>query len=273
MPNRITHKTRQRGAALITVLWIALFLSVLIATTLSTVRTEIRIAAAHIRLFEARQATDAAITLAAYRLATQHNATNTASSNTTVMIGDKRVSVTSFDEAYKLDINTATPEALGNGLQRYGYDAKAAAALADNILDWRDADNLKRINGAEANDYAAKRSPFRPQNRPFVDMQELRQVLDINQDTVDCLLKDVTIFGRANAPFQEQTKLNADGETPSTRLATQAVRSAVGKRYTLTAEVLEGGVKATGRQAILITARTDAPFQVVAKLPLQEPSC
>lgn len=79
------------------------------------------------------------------------------------------------DESKKMNINTA-PDALirdrilkllSGGL----YDE--ADGLADAILDWRDADDLVRINGAEENFYVTAGLTYKPANGPFKVLTEL----------------------------------------------------------------------------------------------------
>ena len=58
------------------------------------------------------------------------------------------------DESARIDINAAPTPLLKGLLQNVGgLDADAAQHVVDAILDWRDADDLKRPNGAEAPDY------------------------------------------------------------------------------------------------------------------------
>jgi len=59
---------------------------------------------------------------------------------------------------------------------------REAVALAQAILDWRDADNDPRPVGAEARFYA-RQGLMEPGNRPFVHIVELRRVIGID-DTI-----------------------------------------------------------------------------------------
>ena len=52
-----------------------------------------------------------------------------------------------------------------------------ADQLADAILDWRDENDLVRLNGAEDADYASAGLPYGAGDRPFRSLEELRQVL------------------------------------------------------------------------------------------------
>ncbi|MFP4496061.1 MAG: general secretion pathway protein GspK [Halochromatium sp.] len=52
-----------------------------------------------------------------------------------------------------------------------------ADRLADAILDWRDENDLARLNGAEDADYASAGLPYGAGDGPFRSLEELRQVL------------------------------------------------------------------------------------------------
>ena len=56
-------------------------------------------------------------------------------------------------------------------------DEPSAARLVDAIGDWKDADDLRRPNGAEAADYQAAGSPYLPANALFETVPELQRVL------------------------------------------------------------------------------------------------
>ena len=56
-----------------------------------------------------------------------------------------------------------------------GARANQADALADTLLDYTDADSLKRLNGAESFEYSAAGMPP-PRNQPLADAKELWQV-------------------------------------------------------------------------------------------------
>src|SRR3546814_16801372 len=57
-----------------------------------------------------------------------------------------------------------------------GADEAKADRVAAAITDWRDADDLRRPQGAEWQDHAAAGSRYRPRNGPFVALGELRAV-------------------------------------------------------------------------------------------------
>lgn len=74
-----------------------------------------------------------------------------------------------------IDLNTADDSLLGRLFVALGDPPALADSLVDAILDWRDADDLPRSNGAESAWYLAqRRTP--PRNAPFADVRELGRV-------------------------------------------------------------------------------------------------
>lgn len=64
----------------------------------------------------------------------------------------------------------------------YGIDPDAASALTDTLLDYRDADDLKRLNGAEKDDYRyAGLDEKQIRNHDLLSPQELSRVLHWNE--------------------------------------------------------------------------------------------
>ncbi len=79
-------------------------------------------------------------------------------------IGVKMPSVTAVyrfrlvDEGGKININRVDEQTLRRILTNLGFEPSARDVLIDAIMDWRDADDLHRANGAE-NDYYLALSP------------------------------------------------------------------------------------------------------------------
>lgn len=98
----------------------------------------------------------------------------------TVSLPQGGVKIKIFDESGKFDINAVQESTLNALLSQLIEDADKAHALADAILDWRDVDALKRLNGAEADDYKAAGKHYAPRNLPFQALDELQMVLGMN---------------------------------------------------------------------------------------------
>lgn len=86
-----------------------------------------------------------------------------------------RFSYTIIDEDGKLNINTASMEQLRYLITNFGIDIDITEAdtIVDSILDWRDTDNLHRLNGAEEDYYQSLQRPYSCKDGPFEIIEEL----------------------------------------------------------------------------------------------------
>jgi general secretion pathway protein K len=66
----------------------------------------------------------------------------------------------------------------------------------ETIQDWRDADDLKRPNGAEKEEYAAAGLKHVPGNRDFMAVTELSSVLGITEAYYQKLAPHLTVYSR-----------------------------------------------------------------------------
>lgn len=105
-----------------------------------------------------------------------------------------RVRLVVLDESGKIDLNAASEQTLRLLLGKVVDNPDMAAALADKIMDWRDSDNLKRLNGAEDKDYQAAGKAYLPQNKNFQALEELQMVLGITPALYKQLEPLLTIY-------------------------------------------------------------------------------
>jgi general secretion pathway protein K len=101
------------------------------------------------------------------------------------------------DESGKIDINTAADALLRGLLLSVGLTDEEAAKMLDAILDWRDADSLKRVNGAEENEYRAAGLTYKPANAPFQAIEELQLVLGMRPQIYSRLAPLITVYSRS----------------------------------------------------------------------------
>lgn len=80
------------------------------------------------------------------------------------------------DESGRLGLNTMGADRLARLLQGLGVEAGERAVIVDSLQDWRDADELHRLHGAESDTYLALPVPYRSRNAPIQDAAELLQV-------------------------------------------------------------------------------------------------
>lgn len=88
--------------------------------------------------------------------------------------GDYAVRIT--DESGKIDINTLTDTSgiiLKTLLIQMGVQDENADTIVDSILDWKDADDLVRLHGAESDYYQSLPNPYKAKNANFDTLEEL----------------------------------------------------------------------------------------------------
>lgn len=99
-----------------------------------------------------------------------------------ISVEDVKLWVKVDNESTKPNINKAPDVNIRQEIQKSLGENRGEEAdeIADAILDWRDADDLVRTNGAEADYYAGKDLPYRPANGPFKVLTELLLVRGIS---------------------------------------------------------------------------------------------
>jgi len=86
------------------------------------------------------------------------------------------------DESGKLPLNTMDEATLNRMLEEsFDFDFGTARELSSMLLDWIDADDSRRLNGAESEDYLRRNPPYRTANGPLQSLEELR-LLEIWED-------------------------------------------------------------------------------------------
>jgi len=228
----MTPLRRQRGIALILVLWLTILLTAIGASFAFGMRHEALSARNAVEVAQVRAAADGAIERTVFELTRPRlpDAWQADGSTHTYTDGAIALSAVATDESAKIDLNTA-PDALITGLLITvgGADADTAAHLLDALADWRDADDLKRPNGAEAPDYQAAGLKYTPSNAPFETVGEAARVLGMTPAIFARIAPSLTVFSRArgvNPATASRDVLmsmpNATGEAVDTFLAARA---------------------------------------------------
>jgi len=119
-----------------------------------------------------------------------------------VSFRDGRYKVSIEDEGAKLNLNYATGDMLRQLLSNIempevpSEDGNIIDIIADSILDWRDEDDLHRLNGAEDDYYNSLPEPYDCKDGPFDAVEELLLVRGITPEIYSELARYVTIYGR-----------------------------------------------------------------------------
>lgn len=179
----------ERGVALALVLWLVVLLGATAATVVGSTRSASNVLVNARARTIARYAAESGIVagaallqqqlITAYTPAQQVLALSGVERAFTelndVQLGHARFGVALTNTSGLLDLNQAEPAAL-LGLFSQFTSPVAAGAVVDALLDWRDADELVRPQGAENDTYRQAGSPYLPRNAPLNRLDEFRRV-------------------------------------------------------------------------------------------------
>lgn len=197
-----TAALRQKGIALILVLWVLLLLTIITGSFAMMARMDRLEANALLSGTQARLSAEAAINFAVLALRDPDDETRMRADGRLYQqeFENTLVEVSAIDERGKLDINAADELTMVNMFTGHGLELGDAELLAAAVMDWRDTDELERVNGAEEEAYLAAGLQIGPANRPFMMTEELLQVIGMPYELYRKLEPGITVFSRAGEP-------------------------------------------------------------------------
>jgi general secretion pathway protein K len=216
---------RQRGAALLLVLWLVAMLAALVGAFALIAQIERLQGRTLFQGVVAGQAARAGLEYAVVRATATDPARLWLPDGRTYRwsYGGAEVEVAMVDENGKVDLNLADAVLLGSLLQVVGAEPQQAARLAGAIIDWRDTDTLTHPSGgAEDAQYAEAGLPYGAKDGPFEGKAELRQVLGMTSELYAAMSPHVTVFSgrmRPDPAFASSQVLAAMGLEPEQVLA------------------------------------------------------
>lgn len=210
---------RQRGAALMLVLWLLTLMMALVGAFVVTARIEHLQGRVLRDGMVAGEAARAGVEFALGRIADPDPRARWRIDGREYdwRFGDADVRVRVVDESGKVDLNRADAVLLAALLRGAGAAPERVDALAAAILDWRDADSLTQPGGdAEDPGYAAAGLPYGAKDAPFESTAELEQVLGMTPAVYARLAPLVTVYGETmpKREFAPPAVLTAMGLDP-----------------------------------------------------------
>jgi len=188
------HSTlgNERGVALIVVLWIFIFLFVIALDFSAAVREEGMAAHRYAEEAEGYYLAVAGFQEGLYELLKLSAQTGqvTVPQGSDLFEGNWRqgnlgaglYEARFVDEAGKINLNRATEDLLRRIFLNLGLDETSRNILVDSILDWRDEDDLHRLNGAESDYYLSLSPPYTAKNGPFDTVEDLLWVRGVTPE-------------------------------------------------------------------------------------------
>jgi general secretion pathway protein K len=186
----------QRGIALLAVLWVVAILALVAAVFMRETRTEIALTRNLAEEAKAEALAEAGVNRAMLVLLGLDETLPWRVDGTAFAFdydgGTVRVSLQ--DEGGKIDLNRAGDAVLQGLFASVGVGQDAAQHLVDAIADFRDADGLRHLNGAEDTDYARAGLPYDAKDAPFAATEELRQVFGMTPELYARVAPYVTVY-------------------------------------------------------------------------------
>ncbi len=200
---------RNRGVALIMVLWVLTLLALIAASFSSTTRTEVNLARNIVESTKAEALAEAGVHEAILGLNGDSGDEPWRVDRTVYAWrfagGEIRVAID--DEGAKIDLNATQGQILrnlflalelGDGRK---LELGEADALADAILDFRDPDDLIHTSGAEDGDYRSADLEHDAKDAPFEAVEELQQVYGMTREIYQLVAPALTVHARRRRPF------------------------------------------------------------------------
>jgi general secretion pathway protein K len=183
---------RDRGFALVIVLWSLGLLALLGCALTATARNGARIARNTGDAAVAEAAADGGLQRAIFMV--QQSAWPTDGSSHTLRVGEALVEVRATDQLGRLNPNETTVAMLEGLLVSAGAEPSRAASLAKAIVDWRIRGLNSLSGGTKLDQYRAAGLPYSAANRPFHSIDELGLVLGMSSPLLARLEPRLSIY-------------------------------------------------------------------------------
>ena len=136
----------------------------------------------------------------------------------TIDLGEGALSTaSSIDIGTLVNLNLVEESGFTRFLAASSIDAITADALSQAVMDWRDADDFRRLRGAERNEYMKAGARELPKNGPFETVDELRFVRGMTPSILSKIAPSLTVFGTGQVNVNKASDavlLSVPGMTP-----------------------------------------------------------
>jgi len=184
------------GFALVLVLWVLSLLTIMAGSFALSMRREAAIVAGSSSNAQAVAVAESGLAVAELMMMTpdQQQRWRTDGSIYQIDYPESKVRVQLLAETGKVDVNSADQSLLQELMLHAPVAEELQTKLVNAILDWRDADDLVRLEGAEKEEYKDAGLSYQPSNKPFQSIEELQLVLGMNGQVFNWLESLVTVY-------------------------------------------------------------------------------
>lgn len=173
----------RRGFALLVVIVILLLVSLLASQLIMEVRTELQTSANSRDLAGGRLLAEGGVNIALFRLLDKLEigveppeefgpAGFFLGRKYETVLPAGKIEYYALDESGKINLNAGSVGLLNMFLEYQGLSPEEVAVVQDSLQDWRDSDNLTRLDGAESDYYETLAPSYAPRNGPLEDPAE-----------------------------------------------------------------------------------------------------
>jgi general secretion pathway protein K len=213
----VSAEKKPGGFALMVVIIILLIVSFLASQLILQVQTEHKIAFNVKRKATARFLAEAGIQMALLKILEPKTPSDVEEEIQFPFIGGKtydtffnqgKISYSAVNESGKIDLNRAPRQLLELFFEYQELEPEATATVIDSLMDWRDSDDLLRLDGAEQNYYEDLEDPYIPRNGEIEDPAEFVLIQGTDALAEKFVLEDVFTVNNSDG------KINFNSLTP-----------------------------------------------------------
>ncbi|CAN5765673.1 hypothetical protein BH11VER1_BH11VER1_30090 [soil metagenome] len=205
-PLHESYRRNSRGSALLMVLWVVGFLTLVVTTAILVLRQDIETAASQRGISRTRQLAEMGLAVAAHPQVQLNDPLLRRKLNAT----ESYEAIVTTEEG-RLNLMALLTEERRGILERlfrgWGLKPLDAESAVDAMMDWVDGDDLKRLKGAEHRDYLETGLEDRPYNHPFLSLDEVALVagMELVEQARPNWRDEFTIFGQGQLDLNETT--------------------------------------------------------------------
>ncbi|MCG7948864.1 MAG: type II secretion system protein GspK [Candidatus Thiodiazotropha taylori] len=186
---------RNRGVALILVLWMVALLTIIAASFSTQSKVESRLAGNSKDALQAKLLAESGFSRAVMELMviSPQQRWNFNGQLYPLQTAQGELEVSIRNASGLLDLNKASSDQLNRLFGLISDDPEERNALVDRLHDWRDADDLRRLNGAEDKEYRAAGYDYATAGKDLTSLEELAYVMGFDAARVNRLRPYVTL--------------------------------------------------------------------------------
>lgn len=185
-----------KGFALIVVLWVVTLLTIMASSFALTIQRETKIIGDLKEKAQASALAEAGINYAISMLLNNNTEQGWKANSSLyeIKFSGKRIRILIADESGKVSINKASKEQLQQLFSALAVENELADSLSDAILDWRDKNDLLRLNGAEKQQYEEAGLKYSPRNDVFKSAEEVQMVMGMTAKIYSQLEAMISVY-------------------------------------------------------------------------------